>query len=74
MTETTNQIGFPLELPRGDFAACAGAILKILDDDSLAARMGASARARVEERFSLERTVDRYFALYRRMTGRWAIR
>ena len=63
-----------LLVPRGDHAACARAILRLLADTELAARLGAAARARAEEAFSLARTVDRYYRLYRRLAGRGARR
>lgn len=57
-------------VPRGDAAAAAAALLQLFDDPARAAAMGAAGRARVEERYQLGRTVDAYFALYRRVTGR----
>lgn len=56
--------------PRGDPAAGARALLRMLDDSTFAAACGRSARDRALERFSLARTVDRYHALYRRLAGR----
>ena len=56
--------------PRGDHAAGATAVLRMLDDPAFAAACGRSARERVLEYFSLTRTVNRYHALYRRLTGR----
>jgi L-malate glycosyltransferase len=56
--------------PRGDHVAGARALLRMLDDPAFAAACGQSARDRALERFSLTRTVDRYHALYRRLTGR----
>ena len=56
-----------LLVPRGDDAACAKALIRLLDDPVLAATMGRSARLRAEERFSLANTVEKYHALYRRL-------
>ena len=59
-----------LLFPRGDAPACAGAIRRVFRDPDLAARLGTAGRARAEERYQLGRTVDAYFELYRRLTGR----
>jgi starch synthase len=40
-----------LLVPPGDAGALAGALLAVLGDPALAARMGAAGRARVGERF-----------------------
>lgn len=50
----------PLESPR----ALADAIVRLLDDPELAARLAANARKRTFERYSLERMVDETIALY----------
>ncbi len=62
-----------LLFPRGEDRAGAAALLRMLDDVVFAAKCGANARARALERFSLDRTVKSYHALYRRLTGRGAI-
>jgi L-malate glycosyltransferase len=54
-----------LHVPRGDASATATAILQILDDPDLAARMGQAGRQRVVERYQLDRTVATYLKLYR---------
>jgi asparagine synthase (glutamine-hydrolysing) len=54
-------------VPRGDDAACAEALAKVLDNPDLARSLGASGRRRAEERFSLSRTVERYYGLYREL-------
>jgi glycosyltransferase involved in cell wall biosynthesis len=59
-----------LLVPRGDSAAIGKALLQILDDPGRAAAMGAAGRARVQARYQLQRTVDSYLAVYRRVTGR----
>lgn len=47
----------------------AEALLYVLDDSGLAGRLGAAARATVEERYSLDRVADRYVALYRELVA-----
>jgi N-acetyl-alpha-D-glucosaminyl L-malate synthase BshA len=59
-----------LLVPRGDAAAAAAALLRLLDDPAEAAVLGAAGRARVLERYRLERTVRSYLRLYRRL-GRY---
>jgi glycosyltransferase involved in cell wall biosynthesis len=49
-----------------DPSAFAAAILRLLDDPSLAAQLGAAARRTVQERFSVERMVRDTLDLYRR--------
>jgi glycosyltransferase involved in cell wall biosynthesis len=56
--------------PRGDDAAIAAALLRLLGDPAAAAAMGAAGRARVEERFQLRGTVQNYWRLYQRLCGR----
>jgi glycosyltransferase involved in cell wall biosynthesis len=57
-----------LLVPRGDDTACAAAFAKILDNPSSAESMGSEGRLRVEERYSLDRTIDRYYSLYRKLS------
>ena len=47
----------------GDSSACAGRLVALLTDDELRDRVGAAARATASER-TMDRCVDRYFALY----------
>jgi glycosyltransferase involved in cell wall biosynthesis len=56
------QTGFLVE--RGDDEALAAAIVKLLADPALRARMGAAGRARVRALFTWERSVARLEALY----------
>ena len=42
----------------------AAAILRLLDDPALAARLGAAARCRAEQEFSLARCADRHLELF----------
>ncbi len=58
--------------PRGDDAAIARALLELCADPDGAARMGAAARHRAQEGFTLERTVDAYLELYRRVLSEGA--
>lgn len=62
-------------VPARDPQALAAAMLRYLDESSLAAAHGAAARSAVERRFSLDRMVADYAALYeqaavRRVAGR----
>jgi glycosyltransferase involved in cell wall biosynthesis len=57
-----------LLVPRGDTAATASALLWLLDHPAEAAAMGAAGRARVEEKYRLDRTIDAYLDLYRGLT------
>jgi glycosyltransferase involved in cell wall biosynthesis len=57
-------------VPRGDVEATAAALLHLLEDPAASHAMGAAGRARVEERYRLERTVESYSQLYQRLTGR----
>lgn len=54
-------------VPRGDPQALAGAILAYLADPAAVRRDGAAGRQIVERRFSLERMIDAYGALYSRL-------
>jgi glycosyltransferase involved in cell wall biosynthesis len=59
-----------LLVPRGGSAATTAAFLRLLDDPAKAGAMGAAGRARVEDRYQLQNTIDSYFALYQRVLGR----
>jgi len=52
-----------------DSVALAAAIGRLLGDPDLRARMGANAKRRVAESFSIERMVQRYAALYDVLAG-----
>jgi len=58
--------------PRGDASAVAGALLRVLGDEGLARRLGASAAARVREQYVLDQTLARYGALYESEARRYA--
>jgi glycosyltransferase involved in cell wall biosynthesis len=51
--------------PVGDESAIAAAILRLLGDDGLRARMGQGARRRIVDNYSTEKVADRYEALFR---------
>jgi L-malate glycosyltransferase len=56
-----------LHVPRGDASATANALLLILGDPSIAARMGQAARQRVVEHYQLDSTVAAYYRLYQQL-------
>jgi glycosyltransferase involved in cell wall biosynthesis len=47
----------------------AAALLRLLDDEELARRLGRAAADRVRSRFQLDRTIQRYYELYRRVAS-----
>jgi glycosyltransferase involved in cell wall biosynthesis len=53
--------------PIDDPPALAAALLQVLEDRDLRARLGSAARERVTDKFSLASTVQKYEALYRRL-------
>jgi N-acetyl-alpha-D-glucosaminyl L-malate synthase BshA len=55
--------------PLGDVAAMADAALRLLRDEPLRARFAAAARRRAETEFQIEPAVDRYEAVYRRISS-----
>jgi glycosyltransferase involved in cell wall biosynthesis len=59
-----------LLFPRGDVAGCASAIRRLFRDPDLAGRLGAAGRERAVARYQLEHTVEEYYRLYCRLTGR----
>ena len=58
-----------LVVPARNPAALGAAILRLASDGELRKQMGAAARRRAEEHFSMERCVQRYDEVYRRLTG-----
>ena len=50
-------------------AGMAGAIVRLLTDEGLRARMGEASLARVRERFTVERMVSETAAVYARVAG-----
>ncbi|MBI4615962.1 MAG: glycosyltransferase [Planctomycetes bacterium] len=59
-----------LVVPKRDPAAAARAILDLLADPALAARLGEAARAEALSRFAVEKMVAEYATLYRNLTSR----
>jgi glycosyltransferase involved in cell wall biosynthesis len=59
-----------LLVPARDPAALATAILELCDDPGLRDRLGAAARKRAQDHFSLDRCAQRYLNLYRRILDR----
>jgi glycosyltransferase involved in cell wall biosynthesis len=55
--------------PVGDRAELARCTREILDDASLAQRLGDAGRRRVQEEFSVEKMISRYAALYEEVAG-----
>jgi glycosyltransferase involved in cell wall biosynthesis len=53
-----------LLVPVDDEAALAAALVRVLEDEALAARLVAAGKARVQEEYALERVVDRYLATF----------
>jgi glycosyltransferase involved in cell wall biosynthesis len=49
--------------PVGDVSATAAALIRLLDDPGLRARMGAEARRSVKQHYATERVLERYEAL-----------
>jgi len=58
-------------VPPGDPGALAQALARFLREPGLAERLGAEARRRFEERFSLKRFVDNTERLYGEILGRF---
>jgi len=56
-----------LLVPPENAAAFAAAILRLLDDPAMAARLGADARQRAEAEFDLAKMVQAYKALFERL-------
>ena len=58
-----------LLFPRADAAGFAAALVRLFTEPGLAAKLGDAGRARARERYQLSRTVEEYYALYRRLAG-----
>ena len=54
--------------PRGDAPAMADSLLRLLANPGLAASMGAQAAERARTTYRLDRTIDRYYQLYRQLS------
>lgn len=57
-------------VPRGDSRSCAQALLRLVDDPELRNRLGQNGRQRVEDRFTLAKTIQEYSRLYHVLAGR----
>ena len=55
--------------PRKDAGSIGEALGKLLDDPAFARRLGASAAARANDEYRLDRTVDKYYELYAMQAG-----
>jgi glycosyltransferase involved in cell wall biosynthesis len=58
-------------VPPGDEEAAARALVTLAADPALRARFGAAARARFEERFTVEAVQQKVRALYQSLSGRF---
>jgi glycosyltransferase involved in cell wall biosynthesis len=56
-------------VPAGDTAALTAAIVRILSDPAMAARMRSEALARFEQRFTMQRMLEAHRDLYIRLAG-----
>jgi len=61
-------------VPPGDAAGMAVGIERLLNDDSLRARMGENAAKDARERFDLQRQADSYLAWYKELLQRCALK
>ena len=59
-------------MPPGDAPALAKAIMRLIEDRPLAARLGEQARAHAQHTFGMERMVARTEAFYVRTLGETA--
>jgi glycosyltransferase involved in cell wall biosynthesis len=60
--------------PVGDSPSLAAALIRLLNDPALRARLGAAARRRAEEEFSEERVATRLIGIYRALEATTAVR
>lgn len=56
-------------VPVRDEAALSAAMIELVDDDGMRRRMGAAARKRIEELFSLEAMIENTETVYQRVAG-----
>jgi L-malate glycosyltransferase len=55
---------------RGDANAIASALIRLLENPATASAMGTAGAQRIRERYTIDRTVERYYRLYTRLAGR----
>ena len=67
MSATFRRTVVPSSTPVGDRAALARYANKVLNNPALASRLGAAARARAEQEFSVARMIEGHTALYREL-------
>jgi glycosyltransferase involved in cell wall biosynthesis len=70
MTEIVRDRVEGLLAPRQDAQAVAAALIYLLDNPGAAAAMGAAGARAIRSRYTINRTVERYGALYSRLCGR----
>ncbi len=58
-----------LLVPPGDFPSLGAAIARLLEDQALARRLGARARATVEARYTMTGVAEQYAALYKALVA-----
>jgi len=58
-----------LLFPRGQAAACAASLRRLFREPGLKERLGEAGRHRVLKHYRLDRTVEKYFELYRHLAG-----
>lgn len=58
-----------LQIPSAEPGIIAAAVLRLLDDPELAARIGAAAQDRIKQKYSVESLVHRTLSLYKRVAS-----
>jgi glycosyltransferase involved in cell wall biosynthesis len=58
-------------VPMNDAEALASAVCKLIENPELASRMGRAGLARVQEKFTIERTVEGIQDVYAKLIARW---
>ncbi len=56
-------------VPAGDCVALTGAFERLAGDENLRKKMGACARKRIQERYSMDRMVEHYIRIYEEAAG-----
>ena len=68
-SEDLGTAGRDFMLVERNAAALTQALEALLTDETLRIQLGQRARRRVEDRFDLEKSLDRYSALYHELAG-----